>query len=351
MKIAMLADLHLGVKKSDRVFQDSQMKFFEKQLVPELKERGIDTIVILGDVIDTRQSINTSTMNTVYDLFHDVLAEFDIHVILGNHDLYFTTTTEVNGVKWFHLLSNVHLYEKPTKVRLGKPGDETEVLMLPWIVDYSEFGKWNVSAEYVFAHLDIAGMKMDKYNFSTTGVTISDLFDRFEHIYTGHYHTRSEKKQGTKNITYIGSPYQISRIDIGDKRGVTILDLATNETELIENTKSIQFRVVDFPEEIADIDNFTRGNVVDVRVKYEDSKYSKKIYEYVKNIQQHEPAYPVNIEIQQRQDIGQVDSKIDGINLFTLMKEYVDSDADIPKEDKDGVYKELIRLYNECKGQ
>lgn len=351
MKIALIADTHLGVKKSDKVFQESQMKFFEQQFVPELKERGITTIVILGDVFDTRQAVNTNTMNTVLHLFNVVLKDFDVHVIVGNHDLYYTTTTEVNSVKWLSLIQNVHLYETPTKVVLGKDADSSEVLMLPWITDYKAFDEWNTTAEYVFAHLDIAGMRMDKFNFCTSGATIQKLFDKFDHIYTGHFHTRSEKKQGTKNITYVGSPYQITRMDRNDARGYTILDLKTNETEFVENVQSMKFKTANFPEKIDDIENFTRGNVIDVLVKYEDSKYSKKIYEYAKNFEQYGPAYPVNIKILQREDIAPTEKKIDGINLFSLMKEYVDADDEIPKEQKTVVYNELIRLYNDCKGQ
>ena len=351
MKIALIADTHLGVKKSDKIFQESQMKFFENQFVPELKERGINTIVILGDVFDTRQAVNTNTMNTVLHLFNDVLKDFDVHVIVGNHDLYYTTTTEVNSVKWLSLVKNVHLYEKAEKVTLGDGADGTEVLMLPWITNYQEFDNWNTTAEYVFAHLDIAGMKMDKFNFCTYGATIQKLFDKFDHIYTGHFHTRSEKKQGDKNITYVGSPYQITRMDRDDARGYTILDLKTNETEFVENTQSMKFNVANFPDEVTDIENFTRGNVVDVLVKYEDSKYSKKIYEYAKNFEQYHPAYPVNIKILQREDIAPTDKKIDGINLFSLMKEYIDADNEIPKVDKSRVYDELVKLYNEMKSQ
>lgn len=46
MKIALIADLHFGVKKSDTIFQSSQLKFFKEQFVPELKEQEIDTIVV-----------------------------------------------------------------------------------------------------------------------------------------------------------------------------------------------------------------------------------------------------------------------------------------------------------------
>ena len=82
MKIAIIADLHFGVKKSDQTFQDSQLRFFKCQFVPELKEKGIDTIVVCGDVFDTRQTVNVQTENVVINLFKDTFKDFNVHIIV-----------------------------------------------------------------------------------------------------------------------------------------------------------------------------------------------------------------------------------------------------------------------------
>ena len=58
MKIAVISDLHFAIKKSDKTFLQSQLRFFEEQLVPELKSRNIKNLFVLGDVFDTRQSSN-----------------------------------------------------------------------------------------------------------------------------------------------------------------------------------------------------------------------------------------------------------------------------------------------------
>ena len=89
----MIADLHFGIKKADTTFMESQLRFFREQFVPELNASGIKTIWILGDVFDTRQTINTMTINRVIELFRDTLKDFDINIIVGNHDMYLTTDT------------------------------------------------------------------------------------------------------------------------------------------------------------------------------------------------------------------------------------------------------------------
>lgn len=348
MKVCLLGDLHFGVKKTDKIFQQSQFEFLTEQLVPELKERGVDTIICLGDVFDSRQSINVNTQNVVLDLFGRIFKDFKVHIVLGNHDIYYTTTTEVNSLKMLNLLPNVKIYEENTFVDFEKK----QVLMLPWIVDYEAFDNLNIRSEYVMAHLDICGMKMDKYQYSVNGSTIERLFKRFDHIYTGHYHTRSEKTDGDgRNITYVGSPYQLTRIDSGDPRGYTILDLETNETEFVENEKSIKFNSIRFPKVIEDKEKFVKGNVIDVEVEYADSKYAKKIYEYTKDLEQYLPAYPVNIELLQRVDIQNENKKIEGVDLFSLFSSYIEDDEEIHKNKKQIVYSELMQLYTIFKGR
>ena len=89
MKVALISDLHFGIKKNDKIFQESQLKFFKEQLVDELKKRDINKIFVLGDIFDTRQSVNVQTENVVLDLFRNTFKDFEVHVIVGNHDLYY----------------------------------------------------------------------------------------------------------------------------------------------------------------------------------------------------------------------------------------------------------------------
>ena len=99
MKIALISDLHIGIKKQCPVFMESQLRFFREQFVPELTERGIKNVWVLGDVFDTRQQINTLVINKAIELFRDTLRDFDIDVIVGNHDMYLTTDTAHGSVK------------------------------------------------------------------------------------------------------------------------------------------------------------------------------------------------------------------------------------------------------------
>lgn len=342
MKVALISDLHFGVKQSDTTFQKSQLKFFERQLVEELKMRNIDTILVLGDVFDTRQTVNVQTNNVVLNLFKNTFADFTIYMIVGNHDLYYKNTTSVNSLKQLDLLPNVTVYEKPETI-LDFFGHS--VTFMPWITDYKtvEFEP----SEYCFAHMDVAGFMMDKVNMCCDGVSVKKLAENFMHVYTGHFHTRSKKKIGNCDIEYIGSPYQLTRIDMGQDRGCTVLDLDTNETELIVNTESIKYVKLTYPNTVDNIKDLVANNYVDIDIPYELSDESKKIFDYMQNINANS-ALTVTQNIGKKPDltVSATDKDLSSIDLFSLFKSYTDQLQNINKTE---IYTELTNLYNTFK--
>ena len=342
MKVALISDLHFGVKQSDSTFQKSQLSFFEKQLVEELKLRSIDTIFVLGDVFDTRQSVNVQTSNVVLHLFKDIFEDFNVHMIVGNHDLYYKNTTSVNSLKQLDLLPNVAVYETPQKMEFGGHS----VTFLPWITDYKSFTGTEKS-EYCFAHLDVAGFMMDKINMCSEGISIKQLADNYEHVYTGHFHTRSKKKIGDCDITYIGSPYQLTRIDMGQDRGCTILDLDTNTTELIVNTESIRYVKLTYPDVPENIGDLVAHNYVDIDIPYDLSDESKKIFDYMQTVNSNSAiSVTQNIGKKPELTVSADEKDLSNIDLFSLFKSYTDQLTNINKEQ---IYSELTTLYNDFK--
>lgn len=344
MKIALLADLHLGVKKSDLVFQQSQLRFFKNQFVPELIEKEIDTIVVCGDVFDTRQSLNVNTENVVIDLFKNVFANFKVHIIVGNHDIYHTTTTEVNSLKSLDLLPNVTVYEKPTDVEF----DGNKVLMLPWITNYIDFDMIVLDHyKYSFAHLDVVGFDMGSNNLSTEGLYVKQIIDKIDHTYTGHYHTRSRREyQDGQTITYIGSPYQINRGDRNQARGYGILDFSNGNFEWVDNHESMLFTKYIYPD--VNEEKIT-GNQVDIEIPYDKINETKKIYDLVERLNKLKPAYPVNtFNGDNPNETTDMEIEVDQLNLLTIFKSYVDQlETDM---DKTEIYNELVKLYDTFRG-
>ena len=342
MNVALLADLHIGIKRGDAVFFESQYRFFKEQLVPELNRSRITDIWILGDVFDTRPTLSIETVNRVIDLFKNVLKDFNIRIIVGNHDMYYNTDLGVNSLKILSLLPNVKVYEKPeTEVIEGK-----SILFQPWITDYAADNILNGSWDYAFMHADIIGFDVGGGRPSEAGLQASYVLDHVKTTYTGHYHTGVTRKyEGGRTITYLGAPYQLTRIDIGGQRGYHILDIGTGKRTFVENKMSIKFTKHVYPN--ADMDMIA-GNVVDLTIPAEYFDQTKKIEQYVQKLEKLKPAYPVNIDYQTEEG-EDADIDTNDLNLVSLFNNYLEQYD--TKVDKQKIYNGFMDLYNTYKEQ
>ena len=76
------------------------------------------------------------------------------------------------------------------------------------------------------------------------------LFERYEQIYTGHFHCRQEHG----NIYYMGTQYQITFADLNEKKGFHILDTSTRDMEFIPNPYKM-FHSISYNDENGPVDS------------------------------------------------------------------------------------------------
>ena len=344
MKIALISDLHIGIKKQCPVFMESQLRFFREQFVPELTEQGIKNIWVLGDVFDTRQQINTLVINKAIELFRDTLRDFDIDVIVGNHDMYLTTDTGINSLKILGLLPNVTVYERQETLTI----DGKKILVQPWIVDYGQPDLIKGKYDYAFMHADIIGFDQGGGRLSESGLVAKEILRHVDAVYSGHYHNgvRRQFEKG-KSITYLGAPYQLTRIDRNGVRGYRVLDVASGESTLIENRVSMKFTRHVYP----DIDtSAVPGNVVDIDVPAEYADQTKKIADLVGRLEKMGPAYPVNVNYLPSEDECTDVIDTENLNIIALFKNYLEQ-VEMDARHKDMLYDIFIELYNNYKEQ
>jgi DNA repair exonuclease SbcCD nuclease subunit len=178
---------------------------------------------------------------------------------------------------------------------------------------------------------------------SKEGLTLDVFADKFVNVFTGHFHTRSIKEIASTKVVYIGSPYQITRGDMGEIKGYHILN-DDNTFDFIENTKSMQFKIVNFPEELKE--SIIRNNFVDVNIDYSEGNVDEeKVQEYLRAIEALKPAYPpvvkINSELMSEELIDGLDfSKIKSSE--DLIREYINIQT---IENKEIVLNRLLELY------
>jgi len=236
MKIALITDTHFGARNDNVVFQDYFNKFYDNIFFPYLKENDIKTCIHLGDVVDRRKYINFKTLNYIRKNFINRLWDMnvDTHIIIGNHDVYFKNTNDVNSmVELFSTTDSViepWIYDTPKEMIF----DDTKILMMPWInnTNYSECVSMmeKTDAEIMMGHFEISGFEMHHGLWCDTGMD-PKIFNKFDMVLSGHFHHKSTNG----NINYLGNPYEINWGDFNDQRGFHIFDTSTRNLEFIQN--------------------------------------------------------------------------------------------------------------------
>lgn len=233
MKICLLGDTHLGVRGDSLQFLNNCERFFAELLFPYLEKNNIDTVFQLGDLFDRRKYINYNTLSRSKEFLFGPLAERGIsfHVLVGNHDAYFKNHIDVNSPRLLLTeYNNIVTYQVPTEVVFGS----SKFLVLPWMADDNYNACMEAiqksRAKYVLAHLELTGFEMDRGHICANGMP-SVPFDKFDAVYTGHFHTKSSKG----NITYVGTPYEFTWADYNSPKGFHILDTETGDLTYVEN--------------------------------------------------------------------------------------------------------------------
>jgi DNA repair exonuclease SbcCD nuclease subunit len=345
-KVALITDIHWGVHKSSPIFLKSQIAFFKNQFVPYLIENGIDTIFMLGDLFDNRQAMNVYVYNEVFKLFDEHLRPFKIHVICGNHDIFYKTTVSVNSLKFLNLFENVTVYEDVELLTI----EEKKILLVPWQVDNLDFrtrvANKNIHCDVCMGHLEVVGFKMSnpRSDACSIGLPAQVLFENYALTFSGHFHHRSKKTFGNSVIQYIGNPFHLTRHDINEDRGFCILNLEDLSYEFVTNTESLRYVAINYPNAFTEKD--IKGNVVDVHVVYDEKYDEDAVQKYLNDIEKLQPAFAPNLKIENNlKTEGEIEFKQQSI--LELFKEYVQSISAIDNKDK--IYALLVEVYNNCK--
>lgn len=238
MRICVLGDTHFGARNDSPLFDQQFEKFYEEVFFPYLEKNSIDTVIQLGDVFDRRKYINFNTLKSVQKYFFNELNKYNSYVLIGNHDTYYKNTNEVNSLELLLAkYNNISVINNPREFVF----DNTKILFVPWICTDNEQIIFETiketTAQICCGHFEIQGFEMYKGSVIDHGLD-KKIFDKFELVLSGHYHHRSTKQ----NITYCGTPYELTWSDYNDPKGFHVLDTDTRELKFICNPNVMFFK-------------------------------------------------------------------------------------------------------------
>jgi hypothetical protein len=348
MKVAIITDTHWGARNDSAAFIEFYRKFYSNCFFPTLEEHGIDTVFMLGDTFDRRKYTNHSTIQSAKRYYFDELERKNIktHILIGNHDTFYKNTNEVNTIElMLSEYKNLNPISSPTTIDI----DGTLISMIPWICADNYLDSMNemnnTKAEICMGHLEIVGFEMYRGHECHEGLSL-DTFKRFDKVFSGHYHHRSTKG----NVTYLGTPYELTWQDYDDQKGFHIFDLDTRELQFIPNPYTMFARLEydDKEKEPLDLDTldltdmYIKLVVVNKTDYYKFDQFINKLY--TKN------AHDIKIvEDMSEFESGTVDTDIDLEDTLSILSNYIDSvNTDV---DKEKIKTFMKTLYTEAVNQ
>jgi len=236
-KIAILTDTHFGARSDSLIFNEFFYDFYENQFFPYVKSHPeITTFLHLGDCLDRRKYINYKIAKDFRERFIKGLDELNIpcHFIVGNHDIYYKNTLDVNCYNELTLPERSGVYSEPTIVSI----DGYDMAFIPWLTEENQSQFYSLinepGVQVAFGHLEVSGFEMHSGITSQTGIS-KTIFNKFDMVMSGHFHKRSTDG----HIYYLGCPYEMTWADCNDPKGFHTFDTTTRELEFIPNERTI----------------------------------------------------------------------------------------------------------------
>lgn len=329
-KFCILGDTHFGCRNDLTLFH-KHFEVYYDWMIDSLVKEGITDIFQLGDLFDRRKYINFQSLSEAKRYFFDRLYRHNIklHTLIGNHDIFYRESLQVNSQSLIlGEYSNIAIYDQPTTVDVNG----TSIDIIPWICkdnekEITEFIR-DSKSDLCFGHFEIAGFAMYRGMEAHEGLS-AQMFEKYELVCSGHYHTRSKQL----NITYVGTPYEMSWQDYNDPKGYHLFDTEDRSLQFIQNPNAIFVRLdYDDTKELLDLntvdlsDRFIKLVVTNKTDLYKFDNYIQRLY--------NKGAYEIKIveDLSEFND-GEIGEEIDLEDTMDVLSNYIDSiETDADKE-------------------
>ena len=342
-KIAIFSDLHLGVHSNSAEWHSYAIEW-ANWFREECNRQNIVDIIFCGDWHHNRSEISVSTLQISADIL-DILSEFNLIAITGNHDIYYKHRTDVNSMSIFKSRKNVTVLNEYQTFEAF----DRKVSLCPWNTKTNQIE----DSDIIFGHFEIETFKMNEYKVCEEGIKIKDLLSKSNLVISGHFHTRHEKKFGAGTILYVGNPFQMDFGDTGNQKGFYTLDFDTLEYNFIQNNISPCYKKISLSELVEEnsitptIVNTFVNNFVKLKIDMNISQQDMDILHSVLTKLKPE-SLTIDYDINFNRILENTEQKEDlsGIDVKQAIVEFVNMlDIDNTKD----IIDYTVGLYEECK--
>ena len=339
MKIGIFTDTHYGAKKGSKHLHDYFELFYKNVFFPALEEHGVETVIHMGDAFDSRKSIDYQSLEWAKRVVFDPLKKYQVHMIVGNHDCYFKNSNHVNSPELLlQDYSNIKTYSSPTNTKICG----IDMTLIPWICseNYDETLKVirKSKSKIAMGHLELKGFRVNKHLVMDEHGADPKMFDKFDKVFSGHYHTRSDNGK----IFYLGNPYEMYWNDVNDTRGFHIFDTETLEHTPIDNPYRLFYNIYyeDAPYQTFDSSEYVSKIVKVIVRKKSKPKDFERFIDKLYKIGIQDLKIVENFDIQENENFV-IDEEE---NTISILNRYIDeSECDFDKNIIKGIFEELYK--------
>ncbi len=196
-KVVLISDIHYSLN----TLEQAKESLFKALRVAE--DRKIP-LIIAGDLNDSKAIIRAEVANELIRQL-STYSTVRVYILIGNHDLI----TEKNNYE--HSLAFLRPYANVIDTMTYLP--DLDVYLIPYQNEASELKeKLSLvpSGSTVIMHQGFLGAHMGEYVRDRTSIS-TELVKNFR-VFSGHYH----RHQTLETVTYIGTPYTITRAEASD---------------------------------------------------------------------------------------------------------------------------------------
>ena len=337
--VACITDSHYGAKKGSKHLHDYFELFYKNVFFPTLEEHEIKTVIHMGDVFDSRKSIDYQSLEWSKRVVFDPLKKYEVHMLVGNHDCYFKESNHVNSPELLlQDYSNIKTYSSPTNTKIGG----IDITLIPWICsdNYDETLKviQKSNAKIAMGHLELRGFYVNKNLVMDDHGMDSTIFSKFEKVFSGHYHTRSDNGK----IFYLGNPYEMYWTDVNDIRGFHIFDTETLIHTPVNNPYKLFYNIYydDTPYQTFDASKYSNKIVKVIVRKKSKPKSFEKFIDNLYKIGVQDLKIVENFEIKENDDFVVEEEE----NTISVLNRYIDeSEFNFDKSVIKGIFENLYK--------
>lgn len=272
-KALLFADLHLGVHQNSPRWHQLALDWaiWAKQIAIN---EGAETVICLGDYFHDRDQIDVSTLDVARKILNQ-FSDFEIHLITGNHDIYFKEKNDVTSLHIFQDYPYVNVINQTKKFKF----QDKQINMVPW-TDSKNPEAYN--ADVILTHAEFKNFRMNNSKYCEEGLELEKYQNTEKYILAGHFHISDIKNYSKLKAGYLGNPFQHNFADINNNKYVYVLDFEKMELKSFENEFSPRHEIIYFSKN----QQPKRKNSI-VRIVYDVSDTTEKYTQYSTNIQEN----------------------------------------------------------------